>query len=700
MEIKKQIMLRIWLVFACFLLFGLAIIGQIIRIQFFEGDKWRSKADSLTTDIRSIEASRGNIFSADGSLIATSIPIYEVRMDVKAETLTKEIFSKNLDSLAICLSELFKDRTKQEYKSDLRQARIDGDRYHLIQRNVHYAELQKLKTFPLFRMGKNRGGLVILQRNVRENPFRQLALRTIGSQREVRPVGLEAAYNSDLRGENGQRLMQRISGNVWMPINDNEEVEAKDGDDLITTLDVNIQDVAENALYEHLQKQNADHGCAVLMEVETGEIKAIANLSRTKDGSYTENFNYVIGEATEPGSTMKLASLLVAMDDGLVELTDQVEVGDGVYYFSNQRMKDSHAPKKPVFTVLETFMKSSNVGISKLIYEHYSKHPQDFIDGLKKFHLHEKLGLEIPGEGKPLIRNTTDKYWSNVSLPWISIGYESKLTPLQILTLYNAVANNGRMVKPKFVSEIRNHGQVIKKFPTEVIEEKIVSQSTLDKAHFMLEAVVDSGTGRNVRSAHYRVAGKTGTAQIAHPGFGYNKSNTTYQASFVGYFPADKPKYSCMVVVYAPNSDVYYGGDVAAPVFRQIADRVFANNIELHLPFEKNDSLTRIAPLAKAGHQKDLSKVLSQMKIPATKNNADARWVDATSTENILVLNERKINEGMMPDVNGMGLRDALYVLENAGLRVHANGKGMVTKQSIEAGIQVAKGQQIFIELN
>jgi cell division protein FtsI (penicillin-binding protein 3) len=700
MDQKKQIMLRIWVIFIGFFLFGVTIIGQIIRIQFVEGEYWRSKQDSLTTDIRTIEAARGNIFSADGSLLATSIPIYEVRMDTKAEALTNKVFNGGVDSLALCLANLFKDKSKAEYKQALREARRNGQRYFLVQRNVHYAELQKLKQFPLFRMGKYKGGLLIEQRNVRELPFKQLASRTIGSYRDVKPVGLEAAFDSDLKGVSGRRLMQRIAGGVWMPMNDDEEVEPRDGNDLVTTIDINIQDVAESALHENLKKHNADHGCCVLMEVATGEIKAIANLSRTKKGDYVEDFNYVVGEATEPGSTMKLASLLVAMDDGLVDLDDKVEVGDGVCYYSNQRMKDSHAPHKPVYSALECFMKSSNVGISRLIYQNYAKHPQDFIEGLKKFHLDKKLGLEVPGEGRPLIRNTTDKHWSNVSLPWISIGYESQLTPLQMLTLYNAIANNGRMVKPKFVREIRNHGLVIKSYPTEVIEEKIVKESTLEMARTMMEAVVDSGTGRNVRSPYYKVAGKTGTAQIARSRYGYNKGNTTYQASFVGYFPADNPKYSCMVVVYAPSSNVYYGGDVAAPVFREIADKVYSTRADMHEALAKNDSVKNAMPFIKAGQQKELNKVLKELKIDAVSENKEASWVSVNNENSSLQIIERKMIYGTMPDVTGMGVRDAIYLLENEGLNVRIRGRGVVTRQSISPGAAIQKGQQILIELS
>jgi len=693
-------MWRIYLVFACFLLFGIAILVQIFRIQFVEGDYWRSKADSLTTQIKSIEASRGNIFSSDGSLLATSVPIYDVRMDLKADGLTNEVFNKNLDSLSLCLSGLFLDKSRAEYNHDLRQGRNEGSRYFLIQKNVHYTDLQKLKNFPLFRLGKYKGGLVVEQRNVRELPFKELAQRTIGTLRDVKPVGIEASFDGSLQGASGSRLMQRIAGGVWMPLNDKEEVEPKDGNDIITTIDVNIQDVAESALEEHLRKNNADHGCVAVMEVATGNIVAIANLSKTSSGSYEENFNYVIAEASEPGSTMKLASLLAGIDDGLIDLDESIDVGNGSMTYCGQLMRDAHPPKKSKLTVKEAFMTSSNVGISKIITHYYSKHQQDFLDKLRSFGLNNKLGLQIEGEGRPRIKNANDKDWNPcVSLPWTSIGYEVLISPLQTLTFYNAIANNGRMVKPKFVKEIRYHGQLVKAFPTEIIRDSIVSPSTILKAHELLEAVVDSGTGRALKNPHYRVAGKTGTAQIQHPKFGYDKSHMTYQASFAGYFPADHPKYSCIAVVYAPTGGEYVGGAVSAPIFKEIADKVFSNEMDLHNELASTDSTNKNMPDAKSGQQKDLNKVLAELNVNALTGNAEATWVSASGTDAGVMMVERKTNFGSVPNVMGMGIRDALYLLENSGLNVKVSGKGSVRKQSLDPGTKIMKGQKIVIEL-
>ncbi len=699
MEVKKDIMVRIYGAFFFICLFGIAIIVQIFRIQFVQGDYWKEKADSLTTDYKNIEASRGNIFSDDGSMLATSVPIYDVRMDMKADGLTNELFSNEVDSLATCLAALFPDQSKGEFKRNLLTARDEGNRYYLIQRNVHFPELQKVKTFPLLRLGRYKGGLIVDSRNVRELPFKMLAARTIGYQREVKPVGIEASFDKALQGVSGKRLMQKISGGIWIPINDKDEIEPKDGDDLITTIDVNIQDVAEHALEEHLAKHNADHGCAVLMEVESGEVKAIVNLSRTSEGNYIEDFNYVIAEATEPGSTMKMASLLAAMDDGLVEPDDSVFVGNGQCMFFDHLMKDAHPPKSSRLSVRQAFETSSNVGISKVIYQAYNKHQQDFVSHLKKFGLNNLLGLQIEGEGMPRIKSLKDEDWWAGSLPQMSIGYEVKLTPLQILTFYNAIANNGKMVRPKFVREQRYHGSLVQSFPTKIIKDSIASPDAIAKARKLLEGVVQNGTASSLNKSCYSIAGKTGTAQIASNKFGYDKTHMTYQASFVGYFPADRPKYSCMVVVYAPSNDVYYGGAVAAPVFKEISDKVYSNRMQMHDTVRAADPVVSSLPIVKAGTKKELAKVLAKLEVNIAEQDPDAQWVSASIGSNMIQLSPRKISTGVVPNVTGMGARDAINALERAGLRVKLNGKGVVSKQSIEAGTRIEKGQQIIIDL-
>lgn len=701
MEVKKDIMWRINISFIAMCLMGLVILVQIFRIQFVQGSYWIAQADSFSTRYNDVEASRGNIFSCDGKLLSTSIPIYDVRMDLRADGLTDENFNSNVDSLAICLSLLFPDRTAADYKSSLRQARASHERFYLVRRNVRYAELQKLKTFPLFRKGRYKGGLMVLQKEVREMPFKMLASRTIGTMRDVKPVGIESAYNEELKGVGGRRLEQRISGGMWKPLNDKDEIESKDGHDIVTTIDINIQDVAENSLEEHLIRHNADHGCAVLMEVETGEIKAIANLKRNSDGNYVEDFNYVIAEATEPGSTFKMASMLAAFDDGLVEPEDSVFVGNGERKYGPQKMEDAHPPHYPKLSIQQAFETSSNVGISSVIVSRYSKNPQAFIDKIKSFGLGTPLGLDIEGEGNPRIKNTTAKdYSSVVSLPWMSIGYETKLTPLQILAFYNAIANNGRMVRPHFVKEIQSHGRTIKSFNTEVIKDSIASPEALAKARRLMEGVVERGSAKSLSTSPYKIAGKTGTAQISQNKYGYDKTHPSYQASFVGYFPADAPKYSCMVVVYAPSKDMYFGGAVSAPIFKDIADKVYSTHIELHDKPLQRDSTVNVMPFAKAGQQKDMKKVLAKLDIPVTSKDVDANFISPAIESDEIVMTERKTVAGITPNVTGMGVKDAVFILENAGYRVKINGRGNVVRQSISSGTKVTKGQLIILDLD
>jgi len=702
MSKKRDIFWRINLAFLLLIVFGLVIIGQIVRIQFVEGEQWKDLARSQSLKYQQIEASRGNIYGSDGKMLAMSTPIYDVRMDTRADGLTQELFDAKIDSLAMGLAAIFGDRSRADYKQDLKRARAEGARYFLIRRNVGYRDLQRVKALPIFRMGRNKGGLLVEQRNVRVLPYLDLAARTIGTLRNVKPVGIEAAFDDYLKGVSGKRLMQRISSGDWMPVTDKDEIEPHDENDVHTTIDVNIQDVAESSLRRHLELNKADHGCAVLMEVATGEIRAIANLSRTEGGDYVEDFNYAIAEAAEPGSTFKLASLLVALEDQLVDLQDTVEVGNGVYVYSrkNGTMRDAHAPRRSRMSVQEIFEHSSNVGVSRIIFSNYAKRPQEFVNRLRSFGLGEKLGLQIDGEGAPFIRNANEKGWSGISLPWMSIGYECLITPLQTLTFYNAVANNGRMVKPLLVKEIRHRGQLVKSFETEVMRDSIASAEALQKAHIMLEGVVQNGTGDVLKDSPYRIAGKTGTAQIAHSRFGYNKGNAQYQASFVGYFPADKPAYSCIVIVNAPSNSLYYGGAVAAPIFKEIADKVYSSRLDLHngdVPVDSN--VYTPVPYVRAGAQKETRQVLAGLGVSYHAASEEAAWVSATRGKDEVELQPRRVAQGAVPNVIGMGLKDALYLLESSGLLVRVTGKGSVTRQSIGAGTPVRKGQQIVIEL-
>ena len=685
-------------------LFALSVVLKVCTIQFAEGDYWREKEQQLTMKYVNIEASRGNIFSSDGCLLATSVPIFELRMDVISEPVSNKIFYEKLDSLSLRLDQTFSHRSKNEWRASLKNARNSKERYFLIARKVNYSTLKEVRTFPIFKMGKYKGGLIVLQQSRRELPFKNLAQRTIGYDRKSnKPLGIEGAFNKDLQGVSGKRLMQKIAGGVYKPINQDNEIEPQDGNDVITTLDANIQDVAHHALEKQLRAQNAHHGCAILMEVKTGAIKAMVNLSRVDSGSYAETFNYAIGEGTEPGSTFKLASIMAAIEDGYTDLDEIVDTEGGrKTYAGGYVMKDSHDGGYGKITVKQVFEKSSNVGTSNIIMKYYKKQPQKFIDRLYSFGIHKPLGIALPGEATPYIKDTKSKLWSGLSLPLMSIGYEEKLTPLQTLNFYNTVANNGKMMRPQFVREIRAKGQLIKSFPPEVINPAICSQSTIDKAREMMEGVVKNGTATFLRTAPYQIAAKTGTAQIALGNKGYTQDGKkTYMASLCGYFPAKDPLYSIIIVVSAPSKAAYYGNEVAGPVFREIADKVYSNSKEIHKPLQLDTARAIVhVPFVKSGKKSDvqvIAKVLS-LKTAITDENANYVW--AQINKETFQLKGLATKESEVPQLVGMGLRDALTILENQKITVKVIGRGVIKKQSLAAGTRVMKGAKITIELS
>lgn len=704
MEVRKDIIVRSYLVYLGILLLGLAVIGRVIYIQSFEGQELMKMAEKQEMRWFDVEAIRGNICSDDGTLLATSIPIFDIRMDVVTDSITDEIFKRNVDSLAMCLAGLFPEKTAYEYKETLWEARNKGDRYLLIHRDVTYPELKKMRTFPIFRRGKYKGGLIVIPSFRRELPFRNLASRLIGYESEDTLkkvfVGLEGAYSKELKGSDGRRLMRRVGSGAWVPLGVENQIEPVNGSDLITTIDINLQDLAEAALLKELRADSADHGCVVVMEVKTGHIKAMANLGRTRKGTYEETFNYAVGESSEPGSTFKLASFLVGLEDGKFDLNTLVHTGNGTVTYSGREMNDSHKGGYGTITAQQVFEKSSNVGTSKLIYQAYATQPQKYIDGLYRLSIHKLQQLQIGGEGRPYIKNTKSKYWSALSLPWMSIGYEVALTPLQTLTLYNAVANNGKMVKPLFVKEIRQNGRTVKTIEPEVINPAICSQATIIKAKTMLQGVVEHGTGAGIRNPVYAIAGKTGTARVALNNKGYGEGCTVrYKGSFVGFFPVDNPMYSCIVVINNPSKGKYYGATIAAPVFREIADRLYAKQPEIVTPLSP-DTANLHTPFALAGMQQDLASIFSWLGIPSAGTSVPTEWVRAVPDMNRENLVPRPSGTGVMPDILGMGLKNAIYMLEKEGLRVIVQGKGSVVRQSILPGTVITKGLPVIIELD
>lgn len=700
MSLKRDILIRASLVYILMLVVGLLIFAKAMHLQFFEKDKWAQEENS-TVRHKVIKPNRGNIYSADNRLLAVDVPFYEIRMDFKSESFSDDIFYGGIDALSKSLSGLFSDRHWSTYKREFVRAREKGERYYLVKRNVSYTQLQQVKTFPIYEKGRFKGGVQYIQSNKRVRPYGMLAARTVGytmsgNARSV--VGIEGAYETELKGVEGYRLMRKIRGDVWMPINDAKEIEPEDGYDVVTTIDVDLQDVAQNALHTQLLRHGADHGTVVLMEVETGKIRAIANLARDEDGIYSEDYNYAIGESTEPGSTFKLASMIALLEDGYVKPDDIIDVGDGVVYYYGQKLEDSGDEGLGKITVQHAFEVSSNVGISTLVNENYKKKPEQFVDRLYGMGLNRKLGIGIRGEGKPDIKYTDSELWSGLSLPWMSIGYEVRMTPLQILTFYNALANDGTMVKPIFVEEMRSHGKVVRKFHTEVLNNHICSRETLLQVRSMMEGVVENGTGKNLSNSHYRIAGKTGTAQVSLSKEGYTKH--LYQASFVGYFPADNPKYSCIVVVNAPSKHIYYGNLVAGPIFRSVTDRIYVREYEMH------DNAIELAqqeiqvPYSKSGMREPLENTYTYLGLPLEKGEEDGWWVSTKSTPSGMLLKDRTIPEALVPNVIDMGLKDALYLLESSGIRVVVSGRGTVRQQSFRPGERISKGMEIRLEMS
>lgn len=695
---KKDILIRTSLIYLGVLLMGLLILGKALHLQLFERDEWAQEENS-TIRHTVIESNRGNIYSSDGRLLAVSVPYYEIRMDFRSEAFTREIFDAGVDELSKSLSGLFQDRHWSTYKRALVKEREKGNRHYLVKRGISYTELQQVKQFPIFKLGRYKGGVRYFQHNKRERPYDPLAERTVGymydDQKSV--VGIEGAYHEELKGIEGYRLMRKIRGDDWMPITDANEIEPEDGQDVVTTIDVDLQDVAENALHDQLLRHGADHGTVVLMEVKTGMVRAIANLSRNEAGDYIEDYNYAIGESTEPGSTFKLASMIALLEDGHVRPESTVDVGNGEIEYYGFKVIDSQHDALGVITVQRAFEVSSNVGITKLAFDNYKEEPELFINRLYEMGLNQKLGVEIKGEGQPNIKYTDDQYWSGLSLPMMSMGYEILMTPLQILALYNAVANNGKMVKPIFVEEVRFHGKVVKRAEIEVLNNHICSRETLGQIRKMLEGVVDSGTASNLANTHYKIAGKTGTAQVSISKEGYTK---LYQASFVGYFPADEPKYSCIVVVNAPSKQIYYGNVVAGPIFRDITDRIYVREYELQAERTQLAEKTLQAPYSKSGSGEALSSAFDYLNLPLQVKGDESLWVSTRSTPEGVISSSRPVSAQLVPNVVDMGLKDAVYLLESRGLKVVANGRGTVRNQSQIPGSLIRKGTTVQLNMS
>ena len=693
---KREILLRasIGFLFVCAL--GMAIIGRTFYIQTAEGNYYRSLADSLTIFPKTILAERGNIYSADGRLLATTLPTFDIRIDFKTTYTHSEIFKSNVDSVSMLLSAMFKDKSATLYKNELVRERKSKSRYYLLKRNVTYNQMSEMKHWPMFREGQYKSGMLSVQNDKRLMPFGTLAQRTVGfTNKDGRMVGLEGKYDVSLSGTKGQVMVQKISGGVTIPLDSKEEITPQPGRDIYTNINVDLQDVAEDALLRALQHHGAEHGCVVLMEVKTGKIKAIANLGIGKDSSYSENFNYAVGEATEPGSTFKLATVASLMEDGFVNNKTKVDVGNGEAKFYTLTVHDHERLDTPLITLKRALEVSSNVAMAKLAFQNYQSAPEKFYSHLEAFGFTRPIDIELPGAAKPVIAEP--KKWSGVSAAYIAHGYELQVSPLHTLMFYNAIANNGILVKPYLVDKVKEYNATVDSSVTTVLNPRICSEKTIQQLREILVGVVEEGTAQNLKTEYLHVAGKTGTAVIAQGKNGYkNGGKKIYQASFCGYFPADQPEYSMIVVINSPSQNGYYGNVVAGTIFKEVADKVYSLSLEMHTAVNKA-VVQNTMPIVSKGNSNDFESIYQFFGSKVTAVNTE--WATASVSNNKVLLAENEVLSGIVPDVTGMSMKDALFLLESEGAKVSIAGRGAVVKQSVQAGEKLLKGMSINIEL-
>ncbi|NNF19500.1 MAG: transpeptidase family protein [Flavobacteriaceae bacterium] len=664
---EKNILNRLYLVAGSLFLFAFAVVFKLVTIQMVDGDKYRDLAMQRTEKMFTIAPNRGNLYSDDGSLLATSVSRYTIRFD--AVTVKDTDFEQQVKPLSKALSGLL-GKPSAHYEQQLRKAKINKNRYALIARNLDYSEYMELREFPLFNMGPYKGGVIVEQKTVREHPLGKIAERSVGYERfdengYATRVGLEGAFGQYLRGVEGKRMKQKIAKGQWKPIGFDNLVEPKDGYDVVSTIDINIQDIAHHALLFQLEKYKAEHGSVIVMETETGEIKAISNLGRTTDGNYYERLNYAIGESHEPGSTFKLMSLVAALEDGVVDTSTVIDTEKGRWRIFDRTVRDSKHGGYGKISMGKAFEVSSNTAFAKMVHYGYKDNPEAYVKRLRSMGLHEKLGLPIKGEGEPVIRMPGDKGWSGISLAWMSHGYEVSLTPLQTLAFYNAIANGGELLRPRLIKEVREWDQPIEVFEKEVLNPAICSPETAAKVKQLLSNVVSEkhGTGHGLYSPQFSMAGKTGTAQKNY--VSKDPDKLKYISTFAGFFPVENPKYSCIVVIHEPDKSVgYYGADVSGPVFKSVAQKIYANNPMV-------DEVESLHP-----NSEELEEEYEQYYAQVQKQYSH------------------------VPDVKGMSGMDAVSILENLGLEVEVRGNGKVRRQSVNKGTDLKHVKKIVLELS
>ena len=711
---KTDTLWKTYLVYFLVLIFGIAIIAKIIVVQTKDNKELEKLAEQREYRVDTLEASRGNIFSSDGQLMATTIPLYDVFFDYKSVDST--FLADNIDSLCGQMASLFPKRNREQWKAFFAEGRAKKNRHYKIALNITQTELRQMQQFVIFNRGLYKNGLIIDKKIRREHPYKDLASLMLGMANEKKGYffGLEGAYNDYLRGQNGRQLVRRIHHGAWIPVDSDDNTDALNGDDVITTFDVKLQDIVESALNNTLTVNKAEQGCAILMDVETGYVKALANLSLNHEtGKYEELYNVALAERYEPGSVFKIASMVVLLNHNEnMSLSDKVNIGMGPIQFSNRTMKDDHSfAKGGVCTVQEVIEQSSNKGTAVLVTKNFAAHPEKYVDGLYALGLNQKIGTGITGEAQPVIKHPDDKtkdgrkLWSNVSLPWMSIGYEVNVTPMQLLMLYNAIANGGRMMKPQFVTEIRRGEQTVERFEPIVLSEHIASPESIEKTQTMLEGVVLRGTARRqFAGCVVGVAGKTGTAQYYDKvqGYAYHEpgiGRKLYNTTFVGYFPTDKPRYSCIIMVSRARGAKWAAGGVSAPGFREIAEKVYATRIGV----SEDDSLVRKADKAHAPvivrHDKE-SYYLHGIDKSFNDYAINGDWVTVERGEDgQITMREAKLSNNRVPNVVGMDITDAVYLLENMGISTEFTGQGVVKEQSLHAGDTVKANSTMYLKL-
>lgn len=694
---KRTIHLRSTFIVYLMIFLSLFILFRIFKLQVFEAELWQIKTENNLLKYREVKSLRGNILSDDGQLLATSLPFFRLAFD---PTIAKQdIFDTQIDSLCGLLSEFFQEKPPEDYRIQLEELRNNNKRYTILSNTLlTQDQCAALRKWPIFKLGRYRGGLLFEKIEKRYRPYQNLARRTIGleadTSRQVSGRGLEYSYNEILTGRKGHGLFQKTPNNTWRLLPNEDFIRPQNGYDIQTTIDIDLQKYVNDELDKTLQKHRASYGCALVMEVQTGHIKAIANLGKVRDDEYVENYNYAIGNqgTTEPGSTIKTASLMALLEAYQVDINNIVNTMQGEYEFDAECiMRDVQYGGYGMLTLGEAFTKSSNIGISRQVVQRFNASPKRFVNYLYKFGLTVPINYQIKGAGLPYITQVNDETWSNCSLPWISIGYEMKASPIQILTFYNAIANQGHLIQPIIVKNISKQSKIVETYTSQTIVEKICSDQTLATVQKLLEAVVLEGTAKNIGNTAYKIAGKTGTTHK----FKQRQYTDDYYTSFVGYFPVEDPHYTCIVVVDDPQGEEHFGGNVAAPLFRKIADKLYYSRI--YKALEKQPQQVNL-PHSKAGYFPNL-KVLTDYFEFNQKTAEDYTWVRTRNRRDTVEWVKRYVIQNLVPDATGMTLIDALFLLENSGLSVKVRGAGRVVRQSLRPGTRIKTGMAITLTL-